>query len=87
MRVRVLYFGIIRERLGLAAEDVELGSGARVTDLLESLEGTHALSDLRSGALRVAVNREYVDSSKVLSDNDEVAIIPPVSGGSNVCHR
>ncbi len=87
MKVTVLYFGIVRERLGLRDEAVELSDGATVADLLENLERRHDLAGMRSGVLRVAVNRDYVDSTGVLSDNDEVAIIPPVSGGSHVRHN
>lgn len=85
MKVNVLYFGIVRERLGRGEEVLELGSPATVADLLGLLENRYGSLQIGVDSLRVAVNREYVDSSQSLSDNDEVAVIPPVSGG--VCVR
>ncbi len=81
MRVTVLYFGIVRERLGLAEETVECAEGTTVEGLTATLADLHP--GLADGveSVRIAVNRDYVDSSRVLSDNDEVAVIPPVSGG------
>jgi len=81
VRVRVLYFGIVRERLRLREESYELPLGARVQDLLAAAEKLHAPLSAGVASIRVAVNAEYVDSNHALSDNDEVAIIPPVSGG------
>lgn len=81
MTVTVLYFGIVRERLGIGEEAVEIDAGATVETLMSRLTDLHP--DLADGvaSVRVAVNRDYVDSSRVLSDNDEIAVIPPVSGG------
>ena len=81
MRLTILYFGIMRERLGIGEETVEVDAGATVETLMSRLSDLHP--DLAAGvdSVRVAVNRDYVDSSRVLSDNDEVAVIPPVSGG------
>jgi molybdopterin converting factor subunit 1 len=81
MRVHVLYFGIVRERIGLREEDVELSTGSTVADLAAVLSARHG--DLAAGVatLRLAVNLEYVGPETVLRDDDEVAVIPPVSGG------
>jgi molybdopterin converting factor subunit 1 len=84
MTVRVLFFGIVRERIGVREEVVELPARASVADLLSTLSARHARFGEGAGSLRVAVNEEYVDSTATLSDNDEVAIIPPVSGGLDV---
>ena len=84
MRVSVLYFGIVRERLGCGEDSMELPDGACVRDLLTELEGRHGSLKTGVDSLRIAVNREYVDSNHPLSENDEVAVIPPVSGGSCV---
>lgn len=80
----MLYFGIVRERLGCGEETMMLPDGACVADLLTILEGRHGSLEKGVDSLRIAVNREYVDSNYSLSDNDEVAVIPPVSGGSRV---
>lgn len=87
MKVQVLYFGLLRERLGCASERLDLNEGATVADLLDALCTSKGIDRLGAGSLRVAVNLDYVDSNAVLSDNDEVAIIPPVSGGVHVRDR
>ena len=81
MRLRVLFFGIVRERLGRREALVELRDGATAGDLLARLASDHEGFAEGVASVRVAVNSEYVDSDAPLSDNDEVAIIPPVSGG------
>ena len=78
MRVRVLYFGVLKESLGRESEMVELPEPARVADLMARFEGEGA-EWMRS--IAVAVNREYARREDVLRDGDEVALLPPVSGG------
>ena len=77
MRVRVRLFAGLRERAGRRALELELPDGARAADVWGALE----LGE-RPGGLAVAVNRRYVEEDEPLSDGDEVALIPPVSGGS-----
>jgi molybdopterin synthase catalytic subunit len=74
--VRVRLFAALRERAGTGALDVELGDGANVGDVWPAL----ALGDEPAG-LVYAVNREYAERTAVLAGDDEVAVIPPVSGG------
>jgi molybdopterin converting factor subunit 1 len=87
MRIRVLYFGIVRERLGLREEVVELPEGASVGVMLEKLAILRPRFADGVRSVRVARNEEYVDSDVALSEDDEVAIIPPVSGGLHVSYR
>jgi molybdopterin synthase catalytic subunit/molybdopterin converting factor small subunit len=75
MRVNVRLFAGLRERAGRSS--VELEDVARVADVWPRLE----LGDEPPGLL-YAVNREYVSADRQLADGDEVAVIPPVSGGS-----
>jgi molybdopterin converting factor subunit 1 len=84
MRVDVLYFGMLKELFGGERETLELEAGARVEDALRVLRAraSNGLDD--SGvwkALAVAVNREYAGVATVLKDRDELALLPPVSGG------
>lgn len=84
MRVTVLSFGVLKDFLGLATEQVELPEGSTVTALLRILE--HHASNLPMNSnvwqsLAVAVNREYSALDTVLREADEVALLPPVSGG------
>jgi len=81
--VAVSFFAHVREQVGRKHLEVELPAGATVKDLWSELLAR--FPGLSMGPrIRVAVNREYVDESRVLSDRDEVAIIPPVSGGADL---
>jgi len=77
VRVTVRLFAGLRERAGLGERTVEIPEGATVTTAWEAL----ALGDLPGGLL-YAVNREYAAADRTLEDGDEVALIPPVSGGA-----
>ena len=79
MEVTVRLFAMLRERAGAPELTLELPDGARVRDALES-EPLAALAD--GIPLVMAVNREYADGEHVLDAGDELALIPPVSGGS-----
>ncbi len=81
MKLRLLYFGIVRERLGRRGEVLEVEHVATVGDLAAHLAATHTIFALGAGSLRFAVNREYQDDEHPLNDGDEVAVIPPVAGG------
>jgi molybdopterin synthase catalytic subunit len=77
MRVSVLLFAGLRERAGASELELELPEGARVSDALERLR------ELTAGVpVVMAVNQEYARAEQVLEPGDEMALIPPVSGGS-----
>lgn len=81
MKVKVLYFAAARERTGVGTEQVELGEPQAVGPFVDELCRRHPrLGELRP-ALRLAVNLEFVGDDTALVDGDEVALIPPVSGG------
>jgi molybdopterin converting factor subunit 1 len=74
--IRLRLFAGLRERAGAPSLELELPDGARVDDALA------ACGDLVAGVpVVMAVNREYADGAMVLSGGDELALIPPVSGG------
>jgi molybdopterin synthase catalytic subunit len=75
--VAVKLFAALREQAGTRERVVELGDGAAVEDVWPAL----GLGDEPSG-LVYAVNRAYAERSALLADGDEVAVIPPVSGGA-----
>jgi MoaE-MoaD fusion protein len=76
MEVTVRLFAMLRERAGQPELTLDLPDGARVGDALAQLQG------LAEGVpLVMAVNREYADEERVLDPGDELALIPPVSGG------
>jgi molybdopterin synthase catalytic subunit len=77
MRVRVRLFAVLRERAGRDTIELDLPEGARVADALA------AVDDLAGGlSLVLAVNREYAETDAPLAAGDELALIPPVSGGA-----
>lgn len=77
MEVRVRLFAMLRERAGAAEVTLELEEGALVSDALAEL------GELAEGVpLLLAVNRKYADEGRALRPGDELALIPPVSGGS-----
>ena len=87
MHVHLRFFASIREKLHRSDATCSLPESATVENLLDQLCHDYPpLADVRR-ALRVAVNQEYVDSEHRLADNDEVALIPPVSGGLDVRDR
>jgi MoaE-MoaD fusion protein len=79
MRVVVKLFAGLRERAGTAERALELPDGAQAADVWQELE----LGEEPPGLL-YAVNRVYADAGRALADGDEVALIPPVSGGAFV---
>ncbi|MFH0946454.1 MAG: molybdopterin converting factor subunit 1 [Planctomycetota bacterium] len=79
MRIRVRLFAGLRELLGCPMLTLELPDEATVGDALSSLMREHAgLGDRR---FTTAVNERYAGAEHLLSDQDELALIPPVSGG------
>lgn len=80
LTISVLLFGIARDLTGHSAVSIVLGEESSVGDLLGQLHQRYpALTGIRS--LLVAVNGEYAEAGQRLTDRDEIAIIPPVSGG------
>lgn len=79
MNISVLSFGVLREWLGAAESEVELPEGSTIADLLERLSARQTTPLLQGTA--VSVNAEFSSAAHVLCDGDEVALLPPVSGG------
>jgi len=82
VRISVLYFAVFRERIGRDEEPLELPAGATVADAVTALAARHAAIAQLRGKFRVAVNQEFADDDHALADRDELALIPPVAGGS-----
>lgn len=81
MRVRVLFFGQLKDIVGTAQEDTELSDGARVEDLFERYGRRFPqLTEFRQ-SIAASVNQEYAEWRAPLAPDDEVAFLPPVSGG------
>lgn len=83
MTVRVRLFAVLRERAGSDSIEIELGEGATVSDALERLSAQPALAELLERLpVAMAVNRDYASLETELRADDELALIPPISGGA-----
>ena len=82
MEVEVRLFAMLRERAGRDSVTVEVQEGATVADALDAVGRQHGLGELiEAMPVVMAVNRDYAAESDRLSAGDELALIPPVSGG------
>ena len=83
--MKVLYFAWLRQRIGMAEETIALPNDVTtVSDLLIFLQGLseqHAIALADLSVVRVAVNQDYARHADPVSDEDEVALFPPVTGG------
>ncbi len=88
MNVTVRLFAVFRERAGVDSVEVELGDGATVADALAVLAERPGLDELLERMpVRMAVNRDYAEPETRLAAGDEIALVPPVSGGADVHAR
>jgi MoaE-MoaD fusion protein len=85
MRVSVRLFAGLRERAGADRVEIDLPDGARVADVLAAMAAT-PVGELRPRECVVAVNREYAEPHEPVQAGDEVALVPPVSGGAAAIH-
>lgn len=82
MQVTVLFFGMLKELAGTSSETIEMPNGARVRDVLQQYESRRPQLKAALASLALAVNQQYASPDTVLNPDDEVALLPPVSGGS-----
>lgn len=81
MRVKIRAFAAVRDALGTGELMLELAAGARVADALAQLSAAQPAAGLAERRFATAVNRVFVGLEQALADGDELALIPPVSGG------
>ena len=83
--MKVLYFAWVREMTGIQEEEIDLADGiSTVGDLVTSLKqngANYAEAFADNTMVRVAVNQEYVNLDQRISNDDEIAFFPPVTGG------
>jgi len=82
MQIRVLFFGALKELTGRSSETIDLPNGARVNDLLAHYAGKFPRFGALRQSLAVSVNEEYSPPDRALVAEDEVGVLPPVSGGT-----
>lgn len=83
MRVRVLFFGMLKEMAGKAMDEIEVREGASIRDVLQHYESQVPALKTCLSSLALAVNQQYAAPETKLMADDEIALLPPVSGGSN----
>ncbi len=81
MRVRVVYFGVLREMAGREQEAVELSEPSRLAELYSQLQQRIPGLSKFGGSIALSINYEYASLDAPLHEGDEVALLPPVSGG------
>jgi molybdopterin synthase catalytic subunit len=82
MKVRVLFFGMLKDIVGKPSDVIELADGASVRDMLARYESQMPRLKESLPSLAVAVNQQYAGPDTQLKPEDEVALLPPVSGGT-----
>ncbi|HET9410737.1 MAG TPA: molybdopterin converting factor subunit 1 [Candidatus Dormibacteraeota bacterium] len=82
--VRVRLFARLRELAGFELESVEVAPESTVADVYEAVRRSHPDFQVEQESVRAALNQEFADWDQVVSEGDEVAFIPPVSGGAHV---
>jgi MoaE-MoaD fusion protein len=83
MRVTVLFFGVLKEMLSSESQTLDLPAGSTVDTILEHYRELLPQRPKLWSTLAIAVNQSYAVKGCLLRDGDEVALLPPVSGGSN----
>jgi molybdopterin synthase catalytic subunit/molybdopterin converting factor small subunit len=81
MEIRVLFFGVLRDVAGRSSERLQVADGARVSDLVLHYERSVPTMKALLPSLAISVNQQYAGPEVELNANDEVALLPPVSGG------
>ncbi len=82
MRVRILFFGMLKDLVGKSSDSLDLPDGASVHDVLQQYAADVPKLRESLASLAVAVNQQYAAPDTKLNSDDEVALLPPVSGGS-----
>ena len=84
MTIRVRFFAALREQLGMDSLEIPASGGLDLKGLLELIRrqvGEGAIEILSAPNVRIALNQEFVTDQCVVSDGDEIAFMPPITGG------
>jgi molybdopterin converting factor subunit 1 len=83
VRIRVLFFGIVREIVGLREEAIEVPGGSRLQDVFAAYAQRFPKLGEASASIVLALNQQFAPSAAAVNDGDEIAFLPPVSGGTS----
>jgi len=81
MRISVKFFAILKDKAGVADLLFDLPEGTRASDAIDRIAQLHPAIASLLPHVAIAINRAYAPRDTPLADNDELALIPPVSGG------
>ncbi|HZT31690.1 MAG TPA: molybdenum cofactor biosynthesis protein MoaE [Bryobacteraceae bacterium] len=82
MRIRVLFFGMLKDVTGMSEDQVEAADGATLAAIFEHYAGRFPRVREMAGSIVLARNQEFADPATAVREGDEIAFLPPVSGGS-----
>ena len=82
MRVKVLFFGMLRDLVGCSEEQIEVEDDARLASIFERYSRRFPRLEEMSASIVMAQNQEFAPPEASLREGDEIALLPPVSGGS-----
>ena len=82
MRVRVLFFGMLKDMVGRAEEEAQIAEGTDLAGVFAAYAARYPAVDALRGRIVMARNQEFASPSARLGEGDEIAFLPPVSGGS-----
>jgi molybdopterin converting factor subunit 1 len=82
MRINVRFFALVRDRVGVPQTELALEQGSSVAQAIEIIGERFPSLVTLLPRIGYALNQSYVDRTEILSDGDELALIPPVSGGA-----
>jgi MoaE-MoaD fusion protein len=82
MQVRVLFFGVLKDLAGRGSDLLDLPEQATLGDVFTHYEGMNSRLGELAGSIAISVNQEFAGPDSRLREGDEVAFLPPVSGGS-----
>jgi molybdopterin synthase catalytic subunit len=82
VHVKVLFFGMLRDIVGRAEEQIELDDGARLQSVFERYARQFPRLNALSSSTVLACNQRFCDRSEAVREGDEIAFLPPVSGGT-----
>jgi len=84
VRIRVLFFGVLRDIVGVREDSLTIAEGGRVETVFEHYATLHPRLREMAKSVVLALNQQFSAPGAALSDGDEVAFLPPVSGGSGL---
>ena len=82
MRVTVLFFGMLKDIVGRSEDRIEVADGARLESLFDSYAQRYPRMQAMASSIVLARNQQFCDRGAALSEGDEIAFLPPVSGGA-----